>query len=132
MPTKNFKIVDAPGPGPSVDAYFDGGTPGGDGSVGDGSVSTAKLADSAVTEQKIADSAVTAAKLAANAVTNDKIANGTIQAAKLASGVIPAAPGNATASTPGLVKQAAHVDPTSGTVQDVVNALISAGIMASA
>ena len=122
MPAKNFKIVDAPGPGPSVDAYFEGGTPGGDGTIGDGSVSTAKLADSAVT----------AAKLAANAVTNEKIANGPIQAEKLASGVIPTLPGNATTATPGLVKQASHVDPTSGTVQDVVNALISAGIMAGA
>ena len=132
MPTKNFNIVDAPGPGPSVDAYFEGGAPGGDGSIEDGSVSTAKLADSAVTGQKIANSAVTAAKLAADAVTNDKIADGTIQAAKLASGVIPTLPGNASTATPGLVKQAAHVDPTSGTVQDVVNALISAGIMAGA
>ena len=132
MPTKNFNIVDAPGPGPSVDAYFEGGAPGGDGTIEDGSVSTAKLADSAVTGQKIANSAVTAAKLAADAVTNEKIADGTIQAAKLASGVIPKIPGNASASTPGLVKQATHVDPTSGTVQDVVNALITAGIMAGA
>lgn len=40
-------------------------------------------------------------------------------------------PGNATSTTPGLVKQAAHVDGTTGTVSDVVTALIAAGIMAA-
>lgn len=40
-------------------------------------------------------------------------------------------PGNATPTTPGLVKQAAHVDGTTGTVSDIVTALITAGIMAS-
>ncbi|UVM80016.1 MAG: hypothetical protein [Namikivirus ohi] len=41
-------------------------------------------------------------------------------------------PGNATPTKPGLVKQAAHVDGTSGTVAEIVNALVAAGLMASA
>lgn len=41
-------------------------------------------------------------------------------------------PGNATTAKPGLVKQAAHVDETTGTVADIVTALVTAGIMASA
>lgn len=40
-------------------------------------------------------------------------------------------PGNATATTPGLVKQAAHVDGTTGTVADIVTALVAAGLMAA-
>lgn len=44
----------------------------------------------------------------------------------------PTQPGNATTAKPGLVRQAAHVDGTTGTVADVVNALVTAGIMASA
>ena len=38
---------------------------------------------------------------------------------------------SATPTTPGLVKQAAHVDGTTGTVSDIVDALIAAGIMAA-
>lgn len=38
---------------------------------------------------------------------------------------------SATTTTPGLVKQAAHVDGTTGTVADIVNALVAAGIMAA-
>lgn len=41
-------------------------------------------------------------------------------------------PGNATTTNPGLVKQAAHVDGTTGTVSDIVTALVDAGLMASA
>lgn len=41
-------------------------------------------------------------------------------------------PGNATLTKPGLVKQAAHVDGTGGAVTDIVNALVEAGLMASA
>ena len=37
----------------------------------------------------------------------------------------------ATAEAPGTVKQAAHVDPDSGTVAEVVAALVAAGIMAA-
>lgn len=38
--------------------------------------------------------------------------------------------GEATADTAGLVRQAAHVDGASGTVADVVSALVASGIMA--
>lgn len=37
----------------------------------------------------------------------------------------------ATPTTPGLVKQAAHVDETTGTITDLVTALVAAGIMAA-
>lgn len=121
MATMNLNVVDAPSDLPAMDVYVSGDIGGGDATVADGSVTTAKLAANAVT----------AAKLAANAVTNEKIANGTIQAAKLASGVIPTPPANATTAVAGLVKQAAHVDETSGTVQQVVQALVAAGIMAA-
>lgn len=40
--------------------------------------------------------------------------------------------GKATTTKPGLVKQAQHVDGTTGTVADIVTALVAAGIMASA
>lgn len=42
---------------------------------------------------------------------------------------IAAAPASPT--TLGLVKQASHVDGTTGTVEDIVNALVTAGIMAA-
>ena len=99
----------------------------------------------------ISDGSVTTAKLAAKAVTKDKIADGVIPTvpgkastsadglmskedkAKLdgvASGannyVLPAA----NTTTIGGVKQAAHVDGASGTVQQIVDALVNAGIMA--
>ena len=38
---------------------------------------------------------------------------------------------SATPTTPGLVKQAAHVDDTTGTIADLVDALVKAGIMAA-
>lgn len=88
-------------------------------SLADGSVTTTKLADNAVTSAKIQDGSITGADLA----------NNTVTATKIASGVLPT---NATKEKAGLVKQAAHVDPTSGTVAQVVNALIAAGLMASA
>lgn len=91
----------------------------GGGDVADSSVTTTKLANNAVTEPKIASNAVTTAKIADDAVT----------AAKIADGVIPT---NATKEKAGLVKQAAHVDPASATAQQVAQALIDAGIMASA
>lgn len=37
----------------------------------------------------------------------------------------------ASPTTPGLVKQAAHVDGATGTITDLVNALVAAGIMAA-
>lgn len=41
---------------------------------------------------------------------------------------VTAAP--ATPTTPGVVKQAAHVDGTNGNLSDLVTALVAAGIMA--
>lgn len=41
-------------------------------------------------------------------------------------------PGNATTTNPGLVKQAHHVSETADTIADLVDALVEAGIMASA
>ena len=101
---------------------------------------------------EIADNSVTTAKLAAKAVTKEKIADGVIPTVPgkastsadglmskedkskldgVASGanayVLPAA----TTSTLGGVKQAAHIDGASGTVQQIVDALVSAGIMAA-
>lgn len=38
---------------------------------------------------------------------------------------------SATPTTPGLVKQAAHVDGTTGTIANIVDALVAAGIMAA-
>lgn len=62
-------------------------------SVGDGSVTTTKLADNsvstakvinaAVTTAKIADGAVTAAKIASNSITTEKITDGSITTSKL-------------------------------------------------
>lgn len=48
------------------------------GVIGDGAVTTPKIANSAVTAPKIADSAVTTPKIADHAVTLDKLASGTI------------------------------------------------------
>lgn len=114
MATLNTHYVTTPGPDTqaTVDLYIDNpGALGGGGSApGDNSITTSMLQ--------------------AGAVTNDKIAEGTIQAAKLAPGVIPTAPGNATTETPGLVKQAAHVDGSDGAA--IVAALVAAGLMASA
>ena len=102
---------------------------------------------------EIADGAVTTAKLAAKAVTKEKIADGVIptvpgKASTSADGLMSkedkskldgvAANANAyvlpaaTASTLGGVKQAAHVDGASGTVQQIVDSLVAAGIMAGA
>lgn len=53
------------------------------GTVPDGSITEAKLADNAVTSVKIADGAVGNADLAANAVTADKILDGEVLETKL-------------------------------------------------
>lgn len=87
-----------------------------------------QIADSSVTTAKLANNAVTEPKIASNAVTTGKIADDAVTAPKIADGVLPT---NATKEKAGLVKQAAHVNPSSGTVADVVNALIGAGLMAS-
>lgn len=55
-----------------------------DNSIGDGEITTAKLATNAVATAKIADSAVTTAKLADSAVTTAKIAAKAVTKAKLA------------------------------------------------
>lgn len=73
----------------------------------------------------LADGSVTTAKLADNAVT----------ATKIASGVLPT---NATKEKAGLVKQVAHVNdpagetPTKDEFIKLRNALVTAGLMASA
>lgn len=38
---------------------------------------------------------------------------------------------SATPTTPGLVKQASHVDGETGTIADIVSELVAAGIMAA-
>ena len=129
MTMKQVRFVKADSRNPVQDiaelAVFDeDGTPldpptSGGGTIGDSSVTTNKLANNAVNE----------AKLASNAVTTAKIADDAVTAAKIADGVLPT---NATKEKAGLVKQAAHVDGASGSVQDIVNALVTAGIMASA
>ena len=63
------------------------------------------------------------------------LADGTVTAAKIASGVLPT---NATTAKAGLVKQAAHVNdpagetPTKAEFIALRNALVTAGLMASA
>lgn len=104
---------------------------------------SAEITDGAVTTTKIADGAVTSAKLAPGVIPTvpgkaSTSADGLMSKedkSKLdgvASGanayVLPAA----TTSALGGVKQAAHVDGTSGTVQQIVDSLVAAGIMAGA
>lgn len=86
------------------------------------------IADGSVTAEKLANGAVTSGKIKGGNVTGYNIANGTVTENKLASGVLPT---NATKEKAGLVKQAAHVNPSDATAQQVAQALISAGIMAS-
>ena len=61
------------------------------GTVADGSISTAKLAEAAVTAAKLAGDAVTTAKLADGAVTRAKIADGAINGEKLANNAVSTA-----------------------------------------
>lgn len=89
----------------------------------------AEIANGSVTTEKLANGAVTSDKIKSGNVTGYNIAAGTVTKDKIASGVLPT---NATKEKAGLVKQAAHVDPSSSTVTQVVNALIAAGLMASA
>lgn len=87
------------------------------------------LADGSVTNAKLANNAVNSGKIQEGGILGVNIAEGAITADKIASGVLPT---NATKEKAGLVKQAAHVAPATGSVADVVNALIDAGLMASA
>jgi len=90
---------------------------------------SAEIADGSVTTEKLANGAVTSDKIKSGNVTGYNIANSTVTADKIASGVLPT---NATKEKAGLVKQAAHVDGASGTVQQIVDSLVAAGIMAGA
>lgn len=69
------------------------------------------------------------AEIGNNSVTTAKLADKAVTAVKIADNVLPT---NATIAKAGLVKQAKHVDGASSSVQDIVNALVTAGIMASA
>lgn len=102
---RNMRYVESAAPGlPFEEVHIEGLPEGGRAEVADGSVTTAKIAD--------------------GAVTRDKIAGGVIPS--------PYALPAATTSVLGGVRQAAHVDGASGTVQQVVDALVAAGIMAGA
>ena len=122
-----------------VAVFDEDGTPldpptGGGGSVeiADGAVTTAKLADNAVTAVKIADGVIPT--VPGNASTSADGLMSKEDKSKLdgvASGAnnytLPAA----TTSALGGVKRAAHVDGASGTVQQIVDSLVAAGIMAA-
>ena len=104
---------------------------GGSAAIADGAVTTAKLADKAVTAAKIADGVIPTVPGKASTSADGLMSKE--DKAKLdgvASGanayVLPAA----TKSALGGVKQAAHVDGASGTVQQIVESLVAAGIMA--
>lgn len=122
-----------------VAVFDEDGTPldppaggGGSAEIEDGAVTTAKLADNAVTEDKIADGVIPTVPGKATTSTDGLMSKE--DKAKLegvASGAnnytLPAA----NTTTIGGVKQAAHVDGASGTVQQIVDALVNAGIMAA-
>lgn len=104
---------------------------GGSAEISDGSVTTAKLAAKAVTKEKIADDVIPTVPGKASTSADGLMSKE--DKAKLdgvASGannyVLPAA----NTTTIGGVKQAAHVDGASGTVQQIVDSLVAAGTMA--
>lgn len=96
---------------------------------------TTFLADGSVTTAKLANNAVTSGKIQDGSITGSDLAKGTVTADKIASGVLPT---NATKEKAGLVKQAAHVNdpagetPTKAEFIALRNALVTAGLMASA
>ena len=106
---------------------------GGSAEIADGSVTTVKLADNAVTAAKIADGVIPTVPGKATAEADGLMSKEDKSkldgvAANANAYVLPAA----TTSAFGGVKQAAHVDGTSGTVQQIVDSLVAAGIMAGA
>lgn len=117
------------------------------GSVADGSITTAKLAAGAVATNRMADGAVATAKIAANAVTTAKIAllaittallaDGAVTAAKLGSGAVTEDKLGAAAVTTGKIASAA-VDNTKlaeaavTAVKIAANAVTAAKIAAGA
>lgn len=122
-----------------VAVFDEDGTPldpptsgGGPAEIADGAVTTVKLADNAVTADKIADGVIPTVPGKASTSADGLMSKE--DKAKLdgvASGAnnytLPAA----NTTTIGGVKQAAHVDGASGTVQQIVDALVNAGIMAA-
>nr|DAJ99477.1 MAG TPA: Head fiber protein [Caudoviricetes sp.] len=106
---------------------------GGSAEIADGSVTTVKLAARAVTKEKIADGVIPtvpgkATSGADGLLSKEDKAKLDGVAANANAYVLPAA----TTSAFGGVKQAAHVDGASGTVQQIVDSLVAAGIMAGA
>lgn len=115
MQTINATLVDQKQPGAKnvnlhIENMPDGGT-----DVPEGSITGDKLADGAVSTDKIADGSVSKSKLGEDVVIPPAY-------------TLPAA----TTETLGGVKQAAHVDGASGTVQQIVDAMIASGLMAPA
>ena len=105
---------------------------GGSAEISDGSVTTAKLAAKAVTKEKIADGVIPTvpgkASTSADGLMSKEDKSKLDGVAENANNyTLPAA----TTSALGGVKQAAHVDGTSGTVQQIVESLVNAGIMAA-
>jgi hypothetical protein len=84
----------------NVIQYFDGASwvDSSQFTVGDGTISTAKLADDAVTSAKIADGAITAAHIADGTIIAADIADGSVTSAKILDGTIVNADINASAA----------------------------------
>ena len=106
---------------------------GGSAEIADSSVTTVKLADKAVTAAKIADGVIPtvpgkASTSADGLMSKEDKAKLDGVASSANNYVLPAA----NTTTIGGVKQAAHVDGASGTVQQIVESLVAAGIMAGA
>ena len=105
---------------------------GGSAEIANGSVTTVKLADKAVTAAKIADDVIpTVPGKASTSADGLMSKEDKSKLDGVASGAnnytLPAA----NTTTIGGVRQAAHVDGASGTVQQIVDALVNAGIMAA-
>jgi hypothetical protein len=98
--------------------------------VGDGTITTAKLADDAVTGAKIADNAITAAHIADGTIIAADIADGSVTSAKILDGTIVNADINASAaivdtklatiSTAGKVSNSATTATNANTASAIV------------